>query len=352
MKYYDVFEDIQKFPDADIIIAYSRRGVGKTYGALYGALERGQKVVYIKRTNKDVDLICKATKQFDTSPYKPINRDHPEYNIMPKHIDDGIGAFYQCDANGDPVGELVAYCISLNNIKSIKGFDMSDADLFIFDEFIPQATERYSANEGKALLSAYETCSRDRVERGKTPIKMLLFANAEDIYCEVVNILEVIDELAEISVSKRSYLYIEERGILLHHINEMPIEEAKKKTGLARAMRGTAWYKMSYEGEFSSNDFTNVEPRVLKKYKPLIRCFYRQSEFYVYKKDRDFYITKQKSNNYLEEYNLNRDNDIRLFYAKRCFDLQEACMNGHVKFSNYSLYDLIVHFDKRFRNVL
>ena len=352
MKYYDVYEDINKYPDADIIIAYSRRGVGKTYGALLGALRRKQKIVYIKRTNKDVDLICKATKKFDTSPYKPINRDYPEFNIMPVHIDDGIGAFYQMDANSEPVGDIVAYCISLNNIKSIKGFDMSDADLFIFDEFIPQATERYVYAEAKSLLSAYETCTRDRVERGKPPIKMLLFANAENIYCPVVDILEIIDELAELSVSKRSYYYIDDRGILLHHVNEIPLDENKLKSGLARAMRGTNWYKMSYEGEFSYNDFTNIEPRVLKKYKPLIKCIYRQGEFFIYRKDRDFYITKQRSNNYLEEYNLNKDNDVRLFFAKRCFDLQDACMNGHVKFSNYSLYDLIVHFDKRFKGVL
>ena len=46
-KYYDVFDDLKKYPNATIIIAYSRRGVGKTYSALKGALDREKKILYI-----------------------------------------------------------------------------------------------------------------------------------------------------------------------------------------------------------------------------------------------------------------------------------------------------------------
>ena len=47
-QYYDVTADLRKYPEAVVIIAYSRRGVGKTYSALKGALEGGFPIVYIK----------------------------------------------------------------------------------------------------------------------------------------------------------------------------------------------------------------------------------------------------------------------------------------------------------------
>lgn len=351
MEYYDVFEDLKNYPETTILVAYSRRGVGKTYGALYGALERGWPISYIKRTDRDIDLLCRSSKNFDTSPYKPINRDHPEYNIWPKKFGDGLGAFYQMDGDNNPIGDPKAYAFSLNKIADIKGFDVSETELFIMDEFIPQATQRVSSKEAEALLDAHETACRDRVKRGKSAIPMLLFANAEDLYCPIIDLLELMDPISELNHTGKSILYLEERGILIHHVNEIELTEAEKSTGLYKAMYGTSWWKKSYYGQFH-NDFSNVEKKVLKQYKPLARCIYREGDFYIYKKDRDYYICKTPSNKYTAEFNLNKDNDVRLFYAKYVWNLNEACMNGHVKFSHYSLYDLITFFDKRFNKIL
>lgn len=352
MQYYDVFEDLKKYPETTILIAYSRRGVGKTYGALLGALQRDMPISYIKRTDRDIDLLCRSTKSLDTSPYKPINRDHPEYNIWPKKCGDGLGAFYQMNDDNEPMGPAKSYCFSLNKIQDIKGFDISDTEFMIMDEFIPQATQRASRKECDALLDAHETACRDRVKRGKSAIPLLLFANAEgSIYCPIVDGLEIMDELAEMQMTGNNIKYIEDRGILIHHVNEIPLTEEETQTGLYKAMKGTAWWRKSFYGQFNV-DFSNIEPKVLKQYKPLIRCIYREKDFYIYKKERDFYITRTPSNKYIHEFNLNRDNDVRLFYAKYCFALNEACMNGHVKFSSYDLYDLIIYFDKRFDRVL
>ena len=351
MEYYDVFEDLHNYPETTILVAYSRRGVGKTYGALYGALEREMPISYIKRTDRDIDLLCKSTKRFDTSPYKPINRDHPEYNIYPEKIGDGIGAFYQRDDKNNSVGQPVSYALSLNKIQDIKGFDISDTEFMIMDEFIPQATQRTSRKEGEALMDAHETACRDRVKRGKSAIPLLLFANAEDLYCPIIDTLEIIDDIAELNQSGKSIKYIESRGILIHHVNEISLTESEMSGGLYKAMYGTSWWRKSFYGQFH-NDFSNVEPKVLKMYKPLARCIYREGDFYIYKKDRDYYICKTPTNKYVHEFNLNRDNDVRLFYSKYVWNLQECCMNGHVKFSHYSLYDLISFFDKRFNNIL
>ena len=355
LQYYDVYNDIRKYPDAIIIIAYSRRGVGKTYGALYGALINNEPIIYIKRTIQDIDLICSGSKiaGFDTSPYVPINRDHG-YNIKPKRIANGIGAFYHCDADGEPEGAPVAYAVALSAIKNIKGIDLSHCTYMIFDEFIPQTAEMIrgvSSLEGESLLDVYMTVARDREKRGKDPLKLLLFANAENIYCPVVDELQIIDDLANLAVSGNSYFYNQERKILLHHVNEIELTEDEKK-GIYAVMAGTKWFKKSFSGEFSKNDFSNVSKTVLKKYTPLMQLHYRESDIFIYSKDREYYICKQASNKCPIKLDLNRDNHVRKFYIKYCMDIQDACIDGHVKFSDYSLYDLIMNFDKRFKNVL
>lgn len=352
--YYNVYDDLAKYSEVIILIAYSRRGVGKTYGALYGALVRKQPIIYIKRTIEDIDLICSGNSKaegFDTSPYVPINRDHGT-NIKPKKIAKGIGAFYNFDNNNEPVGAPVAYAVALSAIKNIKGIDLSHCEFMIFDEFIPQISEtRVLQSEGEALLDVYMTVARDREKRGRDPLRLLLFANSEQLYCPVVDELSIIDDIAKLAVSGESYRYIPERGILIHHVNEIPITEAEKG-GIYKSMKGTRWWRKSFTGEFSKNDFTNISSKVLKKYSPLIHLHYREEDIYIYSKDNDYYICKTASNKCPVSLDLNRDNHIRKFYIKYCMDIQDACTEGHVQFSDYSLYDLIMNFDKRFKSIL
>lgn len=350
-KYYDVFEDIEHYPEAVIIVAYSRRGVGKTYGALKGALIREEPIVYIKRTIEDVNLICSASEAFDTSPYKPINRDMG-FNIKPKKIANGVGAFYYMSHDGEILNPVpVAYCVALSAIKNVKGIDLSDCELMIFDEFIPQISEtRVLSSEGEALLDVYATVSRDREKRGREPLKLILFANSENLYCPVVEELQIMDNIAHVAMFKKEYDYIEDRAILIHHVRLEVTEE--EKTGIYKVMKGTAWFRKSFEGEFSKNDFSNVAKETLKSFIPVMEIKYKEGKFYIYKKGIQYFITKQRSNKCPIKFDLNKDNDIRLFYSKYCLDLQEACMNGRVKFSDYSLYDLITRFDKRFKHVL
>lgn len=350
-KYYDVFDDIKKYPEAVIIVAYSRRGVGKTYSALKGSLERDIPIVYIKRTIEDVNLICSSSEAFDTSPYKPINRDLG-INIKPKKVCNGVGAFYHMDHEGNILNPVpVAYCVALSAIKNIKGIDLSDCELMIFDEFIPQISEtRVLQSEGESLLDVYATISRDREKRGREPLRLILFANSENLYCPVVEELQIMDNIAKVAMFKKEYDYIAKRAILIHHV-KLEVTE-KEKSGIWKVMEGTSWFRKSFEGEFVKNDFSNVAKDTLKGFIPVMELKYKEGNFYIYKKGLQYFITKQRSNKCTIKFNLNRDNDIRLFYTKYCLDLQEACMNNRVKFSDYSLYDLITHFDKRFKHVL
>lgn len=348
--FYHVAKDVEDYPDATIIVVWSKRGPGKTYGALWNSYWNEREIVYMKRTNSDVKLICtyEPKSGFDLSPYKPINRDKGT-NIHGKLLDEGIGGFWTFE-DDHPEGLPHAYVLSLNKSKSIKGIELSECDWMIMDEFVPQQGEVVKHAEGEMLLDLYMTILRDREDRGKEPIKLILFANAEEISTPITNTLEIVDDMAELNASGKTHMYLEDRGILLHHITneEIPLKETRKR-GIYKAMQGTKWAEKAFDGEFANNDFTNVKHFMLKGCTPLIHIQYKKKDFYIYKNQDGYIYMCSSRNKCLMDYNLDLENDQKKFYVEQCIDLRNACINGYMKFQKYSMYDLIINYKKFFK---
>ena len=354
--YYHFEDDLKKYPDCWCYVVWSKRGPGKTYSSLWWSYLNEIPIIYMKRTNDDVNLLCENNKfGFDASPYVPINRDK-KTDIRAMKMNEGLGGFwkYETDPEGNtyPVGLPISYCLSMNAIKKFKGFDFSRCDWLILDEFIPQLGERVSRKEGELLLDLYMTVSRDRQKRGKAPLKLILFANAEEISTPVTNTLEIVDIMADLNASGQTHYYDEQRGIMLHHITneEIPIKE-EEKTGIYQAMHDTNWGAKSFDGSFANNDFSNVKKWSLSGYSPYIKIHKGKKDFYVYlnKNNGNYYMTASKGK-CLFEYDLNLENDQKLFYLEHHPELWSACVEGKMKFQRYSMYDLIMNY-KKFFNV-
>lgn len=347
--YYHIGKDVEDYPDAVIYIVWSRRGPGKTYGALRYPYHKFR-TLYMKRTNKDVKTICEYAGDidFDPSPWVPLNRDFG-INVKPRLLKEGLGAFYDADPDGNPVGPVVNYVASLNAMKTLKGMDLSEAEWIIFDEFIPQAGEVVKHAEGEMLLDLFETVNRDRRKRGRPGLKLILFANAEEISTHITNALEVVDTMAEMCAAGQNILYNEERGILFHHITDkdFPLQEIELHD-MYRVMKGTAWADKSFGGQFSGNDFSSVVKKSLKHYRCLYRLKYRrQNVAYIYlsNKDGSYYMCSTPGK-YLADYDLDRENQQKKFYFDHVLQLREACINDRFQFEKYSYYDLIINYTK------
>ena len=353
LKYYDVKYDLQMYPDALIYVVISSRGRGKTYSALKYAYEHNIPIIYMKRTNDDVAFICREIESgLDTSPYYPINRDlHTD--IRPKLIDTGVGGFwsYEKDENNDDVpGPLpIAYALSLNAVKRVKGFDASRCDWILLDEFIPQIGERVLRTEGELLLDLYMTVSRDREKRGKDHLKLLLFANAEDISTPITNTLEIVDQIADLYASGCSHFYDEDRKIMIHRITdeEVPLTSAEK-SGIYATMAGTTWASKTFEGYFSKNDFSNVGKNNLKGYRGYIELLYKKHSYYIYMNDSGNYYVSRSPAKCSIKYDLNRENDQKAFYKDHQIDLRYAIIDDRVRFQSYTMYDLLINYTKIF----
>lgn len=352
--YYHLSKDLKDYPDAWCHVVWSRRGPGKTYSALRYAYDNNIPIIYIKRTVEDVNTICSGAADktgFDPSPYVPLNRDYG-YNIKPRLIKHGVGAFYDFNEEGEAVGRPVCYVFALSGIKKIKGIELSFCDWIIFDEFIPQTGEivRRGDIEGEQLMSLYMTVSRDRLKRGEESIKLILFANAEEISTPVTNILEIVDDMADMNAKHINHYYIEDREIHLHYISldEIPLTVEEQK-GIFKGMKGTNWHTKTFTGEFANNDFSNIVKLSLKGSKPLIHLHYKNKDYYIYiNPDTGIYYMCSSKNKTVFDYDLNKENGQKAFFTKHCIDLRLACINDRMKFEKYSMYDLIMNYKKFF----
>ncbi|MBO5816310.1 MAG: phage DNA encapsidation protein [Bacteroidales bacterium] len=350
--YYHLKKDLLDYPDAVIYVAWSFRGPGKTYSALRMCKEEKIKFIYLKRTADDVDLLCAASSgkaiEVDASPFVPLNRDFG-WNIKPVSLKKGIGAFCDMDKeNKDPIGIILA----LSKTKSIKGVDFSDVDIIILDEFVPQVHEIIRKKEFEALMDFMLTASRDRIARGRKPLKLILFANSENIACPITSGLEIMDHMAEMTAARESIRYLEDRHILLHHIlpeEAWKVSQSQKKDGIYDVMAGTDWARKAYEGDFANNDFSNVRTMSMKNMIPFIQLKYKNKNYYIYYREDGIYYMCFNKAKCPRIFDLDKENDQKLFWAEECQSLRVDCMEGRFAFQKYSMYDLIINYKNYFK---
>ena len=254
-KYYDFAEDKATFPDAWLYIIYSGRGPGKTYSTLWDCVSNHITFGYIKRTIDDISLIAKP----EFSPFKPINRDKGT-NITSESIGGGLNRFVSITEGKEK--ESVGYAIAMSAIHKYKGFDLSDVDELIFDEFIPQKSERVNRKEGELLLDLYLTISRDRVQRGKPELKLVMLANSTNLACPALLTLGLVDRIAEMQINGDDFIYDGDKRISIRHIKNTP--SVNNDMGIMHTMAGSIWADANISGSFAYNDFSAVRKMSIK----------------------------------------------------------------------------------------
>ena len=255
------------------------RGTGKTYTSLKVAKEDGRKFMLMRRTQTQADLISKP----EFSVFKPLNADLG-WNVMVKSISKYNSMFYE------PFGEegetQIGYTCALSTISNMRGFDASDIQLLIYDEFIPEKHERLLKNEADALFNAYETMNRNRELKGAAPIQMVCLANANDITNPVFENLKLIRIADKMQKGNNDRWTDERRGIQLIMLHRSPISRKKANTVLYSLTEGSDFSNMALDNDFNV-DRLHVKPRPLSEYTPVCSigelCIYRhKSELRLY----------------------------------------------------------------------
>lgn len=260
------------------------RGTGKTYGALKACIEQHRKFMLMRRMQSQVDMVNKP----EFSPFKKLNTDIG-CNIVSTSISKYSAGFYHANDEGKPAGEPIGYTCALSTISNMRGFDASDVDLIVFDEFIPEPHERVIKHEGQAFLNAYETINRNRELTGEAPVQVLALANANDLANPIFLELGLVRQ-TEIMARKKKDVYINrERGVAIYLLNNSPISSAKNETALYKLSAGSDFSSMSLSNTFTGIDDGHITSRPIKEFVPLVAigdiCIYK------HKSDGTVYVT-------------------------------------------------------------
>lgn len=351
--YYHFEDDLVAYPDAWCYVIFGGRHTGKTYSALKWAVLNKIKFCYIKRTDDDIKLLC--TRQDETraefSPFKSLNRDM-KWNIKAFQLNDHTGIFSDQGEDGKPTGELYGYILSASSAGKYKGFDLSDCDWMIFDEFVPKVFDRVYKNEGDSIMELYGTISRDRELRDREALKLICLANADNAASPLTNTLEITDNIVEMAVQDENTYYIPDRYMLIRKLKMSDkFMEAERNTKVALAMKGTKWGQMAQENEFGYNDFSQIHNKINLKYaEPLAEVIYKRKKYYLYIDPDGIYKFSKRGFKRTTEpvYDLDKEADSRLFYVDFVFDIQQAAIEHRAEFESYTLSRLIYEYKKYF----
>lgn len=304
------------------------RGTGKTFGALKELYERKIKFMYMRRTKDQCSLI--STPEFH--PYKDHNNELG-WNITAQKLSPFHGGFYDTveDSEGGrvPVGNPFAYTGSLGHVAKIRGVSLSDIDVLVFDEFIPEPHERAIKEEGFALMNACETIGRNRELKGRPPLQLIALTNSNDMAPDVFVQLRLVSVLDGMKRKKKSVYQDMERGICMLLLDDSPISETKRETSLYRLTKGTRFLSMSLDNDFSNN-YPFVNPRPLAEYKPIVTV--GELTIYSHKSSGRLYVSDHLSGGVSERYDTDQQS-LEVFRMKYR-PIYTAYLHGLVEFES------------------
>ncbi len=260
------------------------RGTGKTYGALKSAYESDTRLMLMRRTQAQCDLINKP----EFNPYKAINSDIKS-NVTVKSISKYNSKLIEEYEDSE---KLVGYTCALSTIANMRGFDASDVKLLIYDEFIPEKHERALKNEGSAFLNAYETINRNRELKGKEPLQVLCLANAFNVANPIFLELGLVGRCEKMRNAGQELYIDKSRGIVLVLLQKSSISNAKADTALYRISSGS-YSKFALSNDFVYNNTDNIKSKSLKEYK--LVCTVGEISVYKHKSKREYYVSEHRT---------------------------------------------------------
>lgn len=312
--------------DATFVFVVGARGIGKTYGALKYLIERGNKFMLMRRTQLQCDLISKP----DLSPLKsPLNDMGLDFKAVP--ISRQNSAYYL--VRGDETSSTpFCYTAALSTFSNLRGFDASDVDYLVYDEFIPQKQERPIKEEAEAFYNCYETMNRNRELSGRKPIKAILLANSFDMANPLFISLGLVMRAEKMVKTGQSKYIDKTRGLALYIPQKSPVSDKKRKTALYKLTDKSGDYsRMALDNVFVNDTPDNVITKRLIEYVPVVKI--GEIVIYKHKSNTTYYVSRHLTGTPKNSYTMS-DNDRKRFVRQYGY-LWQKFMNNQVYFENY-----------------
>lgn len=308
------------------------RRTGKTYGALMYNLDNDIPFLYMRRTQKEINA-CKTPA---LSPFTDINFARG-CDIQAKSMGADVIGFNDMSRGM----KLIAPGIALTTFHNVRGISGSQYRQILYDEFIPEKIARPIKGEFDAWANTYETLNSNRELHGDDPMQFLCLANSNAAANPIFMGLGLVRTLERIKRDHRAFWTDERRGILIVNAEASPISEKKKKTALGKLTSGTDFAAMAYENEYAFDDFSNIESRSLKEYRPEVTV--GEITIYRHKGRREYYISEHQAGS-PEVYGSN-EREIEAF-SRSAMRYRNAYLDGVMWFENYLVKVLFLKYTK------
>ena len=306
------------------------RATGKTFGSLLYCYQKDIRFMLMRRTQTQCDLINKP----EFNPYKAVNAFIGS-NVSVKSISKYNAKIIEESEESE---KLLGYTCALSTISNMRGFDASDVELLIYDEFIPEKHEKPLKAEGAAFLNAIETIGRNRELSGSDPLQVLCLANAFNIANPIFLELGLVGRCEKMRNSGQELFIDRERGILVVLLYNSRISKAKADTALYRLSSGS-FREMALSNDFVYNSNESIRSTALKEYK--LMCSVGEISIYRHKSRREYYVSEHRTGS-APAY---KSDEVNLMRYKRNYGLilRGAYLRNSVTFENMltkSLFEL------------
>ncbi len=251
------------------------RGIGKTYSCIDYCMDKYPgHILYMRNTKEQIDE--SSGKSFETSFGNPFKR---------WSLDNSRRVFLTIEKKHAIIKEddrVLGYGAALSTFENLRGVDLSDIDVIIFDEFVENRNLMF--DQFRAFMSAYETINRNRELLGKPYVKVFLLSNAQRMSNPILRGLDLITVIEGMKKSgQKSYtappIHIE--------LPMSSVSDQKANTALYSIAKNTEYYKESIENQFANDSFTGVNKKNISEYVPL--CAIDDIFIYKHKSNGRFY---------------------------------------------------------------
>ena len=262
------------------------RGTGKTFGAILWCIRNNKKFILLRKTQAQTDLINNPV-------FSPI-----------KKIAAYLGVDYRMKQTtkynseiyiGEKVVGVTAALSTFSNLRG--GYDASDIDVVIFDEFIGETGERRIKDEASMLWNMQETTNRNRELEGREPLYVLCLANAMNIANSYFIELGIVSKIYKMQRNKSNLDYntYKTNDLAVYVINRSPISEQKRNTALYRMLgdRESSFVDMALDNKFDVSNYDNISSQSLAPYRVVVNL--GELGIYKHKAESRYYVTTHKS---------------------------------------------------------
>ena len=265
IQWYNIADSESKHRPYNFIIG--GRGIGKTYSTFdYCFTNYPGKILYLRNTEVQIEESC--GRSFETSfgnPFKKWSRNNGRQIFLMREKKHAV-----IKENDNILG----FGGSLSTFENLRGVDLSDIDVIIFDEFIENRT--LSFDQYKAFNAAYETVNRNRELEGFPPVKMFLLSNAQRLSNPILRGLGLISVIEGMQRNNQKSYTSDKVHI---ELPQSVVSELKKDTALYSVNKDSEYYQEAINNKFANDSFTGVNKKNLTEYIPL----YAIDDIFVYK---------------------------------------------------------------------